>query len=43
MKTSLLIEKVIYAMVIILLMVIALLIYNAPPGLLDVRSVYQVF
>jgi hypothetical protein len=43
MKANPLIEKTVVAAAIILMLVIALLVFISPPGLLDVQSVYQIF
>jgi hypothetical protein len=43
MKTSLIIEEIIYAVVIVLLLAIFFLVFVSPPGFLDANSVYQVF
>jgi hypothetical protein len=43
MKANLIIEKIVFAAVIVLLLVVSLLIFISPPDLLEVHSVYQMF
>ena len=43
MNASFIIEKMIYLVVIVLLLAILWLVFNSPPGFLDVQSVYQIF
>jgi hypothetical protein len=43
MKASSMIEKIVYTVVIILLLVVCALVFISPPNFLDVQSVYQIF